>query len=165
MSIYDEFSNYVTGITMTRQVVSIRDLTFAPTSLPPGGEGRFHRPGQRAYYFASGITGAQMEKYGNSDAGLQATDGMFNPPLGEHRVFDMIRYLDDHPSERPNYFSPGECGGWELCQQLRDFLALNHVSGATFPSHKSPGTLNLAVWPLSTGGITDSYFSPLEPET
>ena len=156
-----DFNDFVIDVQITEKVVTIRDTAYPVGSLPVSGEARFHRPGQVAYYFASGVTTAMAEKYGSSDAHLEPGDEMFRPPIGTFRLFDMITYVERHPETKDHYFAAGDQGGWPVCQDLRQQLEDNSCSGVVFPSAKQEEGINVAVWPLDGQPFGSGYFTPV----
>ena len=138
--------------------MSIKDTRYPLGALPPSGEGRFHRPGQLAYYAASGDSTARAEVYGDPAAQIVPPHALYRIPTGDYNLFDFRGYLEDHPSDYQQFFPDTKDGGWPACQSLRDKLEVIGCSGTIYESVASLGGINIAVWPLDESPFTESYF-------
>jgi hypothetical protein len=158
ISSIDECRNYIVEIQITKECVSIRDRNYPINSCNPSSEGRYHRVGEPAYYFASGESISKVEVYGDASADLDENDVICHMPLGNHLLFDSRSYFRDHPEEREYYCGPRDTGSWHNCQELRAMLGNNNVSGIVYCSNQVPGGVNIAVWPLTSDTLPVSYF-------
>jgi hypothetical protein len=154
ISSFHECRDYVVEIQITKDVVSIRDRSYPINSCHPMSEGRFHRVGEPAYYFASGESTARMEVGPDLDeAGI-----ICHMPLGTHLLFDSRSFFRDHPEEKEYYCGPRDSGSWHNCQELRVMLGDKNVSGVVYCSSRVQGGVNIAVWPLESSELPVSYF-------
>ncbi|MDO8741184.1 MAG: RES family NAD+ phosphorylase [Candidatus Woesearchaeota archaeon] len=152
------YKKYIVLVRANNDFISIRDTRYPLGSLPPSGEGRFHRQGQLAYYAASGDVTARAEVYRDPAAQIKPPYAPFQIPAGDYNLLDFRQYLVDHPNSCRQFFSDSGDRGWSNCQVLRDELEVVGCSGTIYSSVANPGGINIAVWPLDGTPLTESFF-------
>jgi hypothetical protein len=156
---FSECEKYIVEIQVTDVCVSVRSKDYPLNAWNPSSEGRFHRVGEPAYYFASGAIIARAERYCEPSAELSENDAMCHMQLGNHLLFDSRSYFRDHPDEKENYCGRSDRRCWSNCQELRTILENNNVSGIVYCSNRIAGGVNIAVWPINSDRLPISYFT------
>lgn len=137
--------------------VAIRMKGYAPESVNPSGEGRFHHIGEPAYYAASGIQTARVEVFGDPSGVIPDTHEVFSFPEGPYHLFDVERFV----SENPATLGLLDPSSHEDGQQLRGALEDIGCSGVMYPSVRDESGINASVWPLDgTPLASGSLFLP-----
>jgi len=163
MSIDFDIDSYVATFNLNDELVRISDQSFPINSVNPDSSGRYHKPGETTYYFGSGEFTARAEVYGDGNSALSEQHHLHEAPAVKYQLFDFNRLLADQPELTKTYFPKGEGGGWDLCQQLREILESQSISGVIFPSQQDEGGVNMSLWPLDNQPLPITWFTPREP--
>jgi len=141
--------------------VALRMKGYAPESVNPSGEGRFHHIGEPAYYAASGIQTARVEVFSDPSGAIPDTHEALSFPEGAYHLFDLVRFADENPTAS-GLLDPDS---HENGQQLRTALEDIGCSGVMYPSVRDDGGINASVWPLDgtplpSGALFQPYSGP-----
>lgn len=148
---------YIRHVDITEDWLSLRSTEFPPESVPCDRPGRYHKAGEVAYYAASGMQTACAEKYNDPNARVAHDHQAYGIPSGAYEVFDAREFIKHYPEAGPLLTG----SSYDAPQVMREALSDRNCSGIIYPSAKSHGGVNLAVWPLDNSPFVDgSFFQP-----
>lgn len=152
-----DLSGYIRCYAINEDWVSLRHRDYPPESFNPSSTGRYHKPGEPAYYAASGLPTACAEVLGDPKAAVPDQYTVYTIPTGEYRLFDAHRFIEDNPDLRGLLTGPDHREG----QVLRGALENMSCSGVVYPSAKQSGGHNAAIWPLDGSALPHgTFFKP-----
>jgi hypothetical protein len=148
---------YIREIVINNDMISYRHPEY-PLDSPSLQEGRFNRPGEIAFYVASGNYCGEFEVPNYYE---RVPCGVKNHTI---LAFDLILFANDYDLGDA-FVRQRDDGGWDVCQDVSKYLTENHsVSGILYQSaacYKAGQTgICLAVLPGKEQTLLSGFFSP-----